>query len=323
MAIDDTHNLKLYSRKTEFVSPQYYSEDDIPKKSHTIVVSSWITKDKRFPINLKTYKPACFFPLDKDDPDFKDKHIILQELIIDALMKGIPFSDIVFDNWYFSNKNIKFIEAKDLTWITECDNLRKFLFSGKWIHRDELVKLIPSSKFTRKVALSTKQGKKSTLRLYAFKTKFNGLKGKKLIVVAKGKWDSDDDKDFHVLVTNHLSYTPEEVVRRYTLRWGIEVIFRELKDFLCFDQYQMRYIKGIERHWYLVFLAHTFLILSHLNSSLGKELDGQRLNTFGEMLTAYRVIHSKEQLDWISKNKEQFITYLDRLVSYQPLSNAA
>jgi len=44
----------------------------------------------------------------------------------------------------------------------------------------------------------------------------------------------------------------------------IEDFYRDAKDNLGFDQYQVRSLKVIKRHWYLVFLAYTFLKMSKL-----------------------------------------------------------
>ncbi|MDI6841073.1 MAG: transposase [bacterium] len=63
-----------------------------------------------------------------------------------------------------------------------------------------------------------------------------------------------------VIVTNHTGLEDREIFARYKRRWEIECVFRELKDNFYFDQYQVRSLTGITRHWHLCFLAYTFFV---------------------------------------------------------------
>ncbi len=55
------------------------------------------------------------------------------ELVDDALEKRLLFSDVVFDNWYFANSFISFLEERNLCWITEADSDRQISYHGKWV----------------------------------------------------------------------------------------------------------------------------------------------------------------------------------------------
>jgi IS4 transposase len=57
-------------------------------------------------------------------------------------------------------------------------------------------------------------------------------------------------------------FSIEEIIDYYSQRWAIEIFMRSPKENFGFDQYQMRKIKGIKRHWYLVFLASSYLVLT-------------------------------------------------------------
>ena len=168
------------------------------------------------------------------------------------------------------------MQEKCRTFITEVPVDRLISYRGKWTRADGLVKLIPFDKF-RWVTVSTPHGKKKSFYTYAFKSKLKNLEGKFRIVVAIGKWDKDDPKDVHIYVSNHLSYSAEDTLKKYALRWGIECIFRDLKENVAFDHYQVRSIKAITRHWHLASLAYTFLMVSKLNGTFSpKESFGQR-----------------------------------------------
>lgn len=144
-------------------------------------------------------------------------------------------------------------------------------------------------------------GKKKGFYTYSFKSKLKNLEGKFLIVVAIGKWDKDDPKDVHIYVTNHLSYSAKDVLKKYALRWGIECIFRDLKENVAFDHYQVRSIKAINRYWHLASLSYTFLIVSKLNGTFSK-IFRQKPKTVGKQLEMFRKLNSLTAADWLRQN---------------------
>ncbi|MCD8216300.1 MAG: transposase [Clostridiales bacterium] len=50
--------------------------------------------------------------------------------------------------------------------------------------------------------------------------------------------------------------TAEEILNIYTNRWQIEVFFRQTKDKLAIDKYQIRKSLGIRRYLLLMSLTH-------------------------------------------------------------------
>ena len=59
---------------------------------------------------------------------FKSKLDLAKDLVEDALSKDIPFSNVVFDNWYFSNDFVSFLSDLNLNWITEAEKDRLISF---------------------------------------------------------------------------------------------------------------------------------------------------------------------------------------------------
>lgn len=57
-------------------------------------------------------------------------------------------------------------------------------------------------------------------------------------------------------ISTDVSLTTQEILDRYAGRWPVEVFFRQSKDKLAFDRYQIRSSKGIRRYWLLMSLAH-------------------------------------------------------------------
>jgi transposase len=54
------------------------------------------------------------------------------------------------------------------------------------------------------------------------------------------------------------SLTTDEILDIYAERWQIEVYFRQVKNTLAFDKYQIRSAKGIKRFWLIMSLVHFF-----------------------------------------------------------------
>ena len=308
LVIDDS-GCKKWGYKTEGAQIQHYGAEDRETRCNVVVASAYCDSVKRYPVNHRPYKPGKEFFFGKEDPDFKSKIDLAAELVEDALAKKLKFSDVLFDEWYFANHFVEHIHQDlHLTWISEAATNRVISYRGKWIHADELVKLIPADKF-RPVTVSASCGKEKTFWLKSFRTMLKGIPFPLLVVVAKGSWSEDDKKGSHIFVTNHLSLSAEEVVARYALRWGIECIFRDLKENVAFDHYQVRSLKSISRHWHLTSLAYTFLLVSKLNGSFSKIFNQQPI-TVGEQLLLFRKINSLITANWIKMNYDSYQNYL-------------
>ena len=63
-------------------------------------------------------------------------------------------------------------------------------------------------------------------------------------------------KDLWAFISTDVSLSTREILDRYVERWNMEVFFRQSKDKLAFDRYQIRSFKGIWRYWLLMSLAH-------------------------------------------------------------------
>ena len=321
LVIDDTACSKKWAFKTDGVRPQHSGSEDAVIRCNVLVCSSYADPVKRWPINLEPYRPSDEFADGKDDPGFKSKIQLAKRLIQDALAKGISFSHIVIDNWYFAVELVKFIANKGLFWISEAEADRRISYRGKWTRADELAKLIPSTKFNKKVTLTNTKGEETSFFVYSFITKVKGIPGKVNVCVAIGKWHLNDPKDAHVFVTNDLKIGAKEIVKKYSLRWGTEWMFRDLKENVGFDHYQVRTMRGITRHWYLCFLAYTFLIWIKLNAYCQRAVDFKPA-TMGGQLLLYRSLNSLACQHWIAHNQFHFQKYL-RTRGFHPLQRPA
>jgi SRSO17 transposase len=317
LVIDDTACSKKWSYKTDGVRPQYSGSENAIIRCNVVVCSSYADSIKRYPLNLEPYRPSDEFSNGENDPGFKSKIYLARKLILDALLNGINFSHIVLDSWYFAVDLVKYIANKGLFWISEADVNRQISYRGKWVRADELVKLIPSTKFNKKVTLSNTKGEERSFLVYSFITKVKDIPGNVNVCVAIGKWDANDPKGVHVFVTNDLKLNAKEIAKKYSLRWGIEWMFRDLKENVGFDHYQVRTMRGITRHWYLCFLAFTFLMWIKLNGYCQRTVDFKP-KTMGGQILLYRNLNSLACQDWIAHNPFYFQKYL-RTRGFHPL----
>lgn len=79
-----------------------------------------------------------------------------------------------------------------------------------------------------------------------------------------------------VLATNKLNWDVKTILETYLLRWKIDAFYRDAKQELGLEDYEVRKLQGLKRHWLMVFLADTLLQLNakadvfveHVKSSL-------------------------------------------------------
>ena len=309
LAIDDS-GCKKWGLKTEGAQVQHYGTEGTLTRCNIVVASAFVDSRKRYPVNFRPYVPENDSFFDKPFTEFKSKLELAKELISDAVSKNLKFSDVVFDAWYLANHFIEFIQSLKLTFISNVSSDRLVSYHGKWIRAGELVKFIPVQKFNRTVTVSNANNENKSFYIYSFKGKLKDVKGDFLFVASIGCWDkSDNQRSFHVFITNHLSLSPHQILQNYALRWGIERIFRDLKDNLNFDHFQVRSIATINRHWHLVSLAYSFLLICSLNGSFSR-IFSQKSATCGKQLELFRKQNSAHQIDWIKANYENYQNYL-------------
>lgn len=74
--------------------------------------------------------------------------------------------------------------------------------------------------------------KDSLLPVYSFETYLKDCSVPIKAFVVFGKLSDEDERNEHILVTNDPKISHKEIIPLYDARWGIEQLFRELKDSL-------------------------------------------------------------------------------------------
>jgi SRSO17 transposase len=309
LVIDDTANPKPHARATEGARYQHCPTLGREEVCNVAVASAFSSSSKYFPINLKFYKPQDEFKYHKYDDAFKSKNDLAKELVLDALDKKINFKSVVIDSWYTSNDFLEFLNDRGLNFVADLKPNRRVLFYHPaerrhcWIQQNELVKLVRSyyPHKLKPVTVSYPSGYERRFFSYSFMSRLKECSVKVKIILLFGDFCDEDSKSIHLLVTNDLnSYVPS-IVSQYSLRWGIERIFKELKDLFYFDQYQVRHKRQIERYWMLCFVAWTLVYWVKQNGCLSRTID-KKLCSFNDYKRAIDSLLILSSTAVISKN---------------------
>ena len=76
---------------------------------------------------------------------------------------------------------------------------------------------------------------------------------------AKAQLAKATPDDVKILMTNNLKFSAREIAELYSLRWQIELFFKELKSILGFHQYQFRDFQCVENWCELTLMAFLYL----------------------------------------------------------------
>ena len=282
LVIDDSSCPKIYAKKTEGASLQYCGTFGHEAVCNVFVSSAFVSKSKHFPIDFKFYKREKDFN-ENNIHQFKSKIQFAEELVDDAVARGISFSAIVFDSWYaHSSQLITSLNAKGHSFIGEIKSNRNILIYHPekrkrcFVQQDELVTLVKKHYWHKVKPVIVKETTDGSIKemTYQFKGKLKDCSLPLKFVILFGPYGDRDQKRVHILITNNTKLSDQKVVDTYRLRWRIEDCYRELKDFFMMDQYQVRRKVRIERHWTLSLLAWTLAYWVKQNGYLRKTIFG-------------------------------------------------
>ena len=306
-AIDDTGCPKPHAKNTEGAQFQYCGTLGRQENCNVAVASCFVSPSKHFPVNFKSYIPVQGQPPE----NFKSKLDLAKELIQEAFDQQIPFSSIVFDAWYTSTNLIEFIASLALVLVAETKINRSIRFIHPVtkqplnLRADEIIPLIKKHYAHRlkHVEIPQANGKVKHVLTYGFQSKLKDCSTPLQIFFVFDKWSNTDDKDVHILITNNLTMSVKDAIFTYLLRWGIEESFRELKDDFCFDQYQVRDQKQIQRHWIMSFLVWSLTCWIKQNACLSKILN-EPLDSLGQCKQAVAALIIIDSTCLLSKNPD-------------------
>jgi len=224
---------------------------------------------------------------------FKTKIQLAIELIEQAESFCIKAKTYVFDSWFLCKELVKAIESYGKDWISILKSNRKLLVNNQIVNVSQYIRQIPPSSYRK---IQSKHG-----HPYWVFTKTVRVKslGKVRLVISYDNPQLQGDPT--LLVTNRKDWEPVKIINTYELRGSIDAFYRDAKQHLGLEAYQLRNANGIKRHWYFVFLAYSLLMLNVRRSKLNKRLTA-KLATIGESSRALADEVTVSLILWIYRN---------------------
>lgn len=115
--------------------------------------------------------------------------------------------------------------------------------------------------------------------------------------------------DVKILMTDDLRLTAREVIERYSLRWQIELFFKEIKSTLGFHQYQFRRFEPVEGWAELVLTAFLYLEWYRARQLSRRGLSEEQRRRWGHQRTyglcqAVRSASERTELEYVAARLE-------------------
>ena len=243
--------------------------------AHNFVYSHYVDSEAQYPLDFLLYIKEKEITKQNLSKTFKSKITLAKELVEASENRSVPAGLYLFDSWYFSKELTDHIESYGKDWISIAKLNRVVLWNGNKIKLGDFVtKTIPWESYKRMEV----NGK-----IFWYFTKSVSFKtnGKVRIVSTFEEKEGVREKYPTVLVTNRTDWDVTKIIKGYTHRWSIETFFRDSKQSLGFEDYQLRSIDAVERHLCLVNLAYSLLELQRIESCLLTKVANQ-LTTIGD-----------------------------------------
>ena len=283
LIIDDTINEKT-GKHMEEAGYHYDSSQGKAVWGHDLVTTHYANGDSEYPASLSLYvkKDTCH----EEKKTFKTKI----QLAVDQIEAFTPppgtRTVVTFDSWYFCRQIVEAVRGRGWDWVTQAEANRVIHLKGVKMNVTELAESLPEERF-RKVTVGGE-----VFSLSGFKAWMSKVGEVRLVV-------SREEDGFHFYVTNRLEWTDRRVVEAYRVRQSIEVFYRDVKQNLGLEEYQVRKGRGAIIHWHLVFTAYTLLALLRrsLRGTMGRL--GRVLDTLGDVCRWVKRQCFRRLVDWL------------------------
>ncbi len=103
----DEHGDRKWGKHTAHVGRQWLANIGKTESGVVSVTSLWADEGVYYPVHFEPYTPAHHFEGGKNDPQFRTKLKIAEELVEQAVEKSIPFKAVVADSFYGEDREFK------------------------------------------------------------------------------------------------------------------------------------------------------------------------------------------------------------------------
>ena len=269
LAMDDTLSHKT-GKHIEYVGYYFDHAEGKQALGHDILTTHLIKGRLSIPLDAWIYLKQEQLEENEDeeekkesDDEFKDKNQVAREFVGKAHSSGIPFLYVVGDSWFFCKETAELATSLGKIWIFQSKSDRVVLMPNGWVHLSEWTKTIPKEKFKPvKVRYKDKEQK---YWCYEAILRMRSLGGEKVrVVVSYDNPDIEGEPNFYC--SNKLDLKADKLLNVYAKRWKIDSFYRDAKQNLGMEDYEMRKIEGVRRHLAMVLITHTLLVLGPVPS---------------------------------------------------------
>ena len=262
LIVDDTLNHKT-GEHMEGVNIHFDHAEGKTTLGHQLVTTHLAAGKLSIPLDFELYQR------NRGQPDFKSKIEIAKQLIAKAAEAGFDFDCVIYDVWYFNFEMTSYTQSLGKDWVAGCKINRVILTGNGEASLAGFLKTIPEEEF-QKVTVKTKEGE----RVFFTYAKNVTLKSHHQRVRVVLSYEDKIEGEPKVLATNRLNWDVKTILETYLLRWSIDAFYRDAKQELGLEDYEVRKLSGTKRHWLMVFLADTLLQLGLKSSPLVEYVKG-------------------------------------------------
>ena len=180
--------------------------------------------------------------------------------IVQDIAKELPVPPVksyfLCDCWYVSEKIINTFAVQGFHTIGALKTNRLLYPLGM---KKKLSELAAELSVTHKnFDLVTVKGR--NYYVYRYEGNLNGIENA-IVLFSYPEKAFGKPKALRAFLCMDVSLSTNEILDNYVCRWPIEVFFRQCKDKLALDSYQIRSAQGIRRYWLIMSFAHYMCVV--------------------------------------------------------------
>lgn len=179
--------------------------------------------------------------------------------IVQNIARELPappvMSYFLCDCWYVSEKTINTFAQKGFHTIGALKTNRLLYPSGM---KKKLSELVAELSVTHN-GFDLVIVKKRKYYVYRYEGNLNGIENA-VVLFSYPEKAFGNSKALRAFIRTNVALSTQDILSFCVCRWPIEIFFRQCKNKLALDSYQIRSAQGIKRYWLLMSLAHFMCI---------------------------------------------------------------
>lgn len=173
--------------------------------------------------------------------------------IAEELPTAPNLSYLLCDSWYVCGKVMDAFLSKGFYTIGSLKSNRILFPYGVRLSVSELAKKLEETRCRELFHIVTVKGREYWV--YRYEGKLNKIENAVVLLCYPVK-AFGNAKALRAFISTNAALSDQDFLDFYTIRWEIEVYFRNCKNRLALDKYQIRSTNGISRFWLIASLAH-------------------------------------------------------------------